>query len=87
VVAQIYRWRVVDRLGKPTIWRRLAEAPHLYPVPPSGAWSLALVDEILSNPKYTGHQVMGRRKTKGGTRQWTPATEWIWTPNPPTRPW
>jgi site-specific DNA recombinase len=82
VVAQIYRWRVVDRLGKPTIWRRLAEAPHRYPVPASGAWSLALVDEILSNPKYTGHQVMGRRKTKGGTRQWTPATEWIWTPEP-----
>jgi DNA invertase Pin-like site-specific DNA recombinase len=82
VVAQIYQWRVADRLGKPTIWRRLAEAPHRYPVPPSGAWSLALVDEILSNPKYTGHQVMGRRKTKGGTRQWTPATEWIWTPEP-----
>ena len=82
VVAQIYRWRVADRLGKPTIWRRLAENPHRYPVPPSGAWSLALVDEILSNPKYTGHQVMGRRKTKGGTRQWTPASEWIWTPEP-----
>ena len=82
VVAQIYQWRVVDHLGKPTIRRRLAEAPHRYPVPPSGAWSLALVDEILSNPKYTGHQVMGRRKTKGGTRQWTPATEWIWTPEP-----
>ena len=82
VVAQIYRWRVIDRLGKPTIWRRLAENPHRYPVPLSGAWSLALVDEILSNPKYTGHQVMGRRKTKGGTRQWTPASEWIWTPEP-----
>ncbi len=25
---------------------------------------------------------MGRRKTKGGTRQWTPASEWIWTPEP-----
>ena len=82
VVTQIYQWRVVDHLGKPTIRRRLAEAPHRYPTPPSGAWSLALIDEILSNPKYTGHQVMGRRKTKGSTRQWTPATEWIWTPEP-----
>jgi site-specific DNA recombinase len=82
VVALIYRWRVVEHLGKPTIRKRLAEAPHLYPVPPSGAWSIGLVDEILSNPKYTGHQVMGRRRHKGGKRVWTPASEWIWTPEP-----
>jgi hypothetical protein len=73
---------VVEHLGKPTIRKRLADAPHLYPVPPSGAWSLGLVDEILSNPKYTGHQVMGRRRHKGGKRVWTPASEWIWTPEP-----
>jgi hypothetical protein len=36
----------------------------------------------LSNPKYTGHQVMGRRRRKGGKRVWTPASEWIWTPEP-----
>jgi recombinase len=87
VVAQIYRWRVIDRLGKPTIRKRLAGHPHLYPVPPSGAWSTGLVDEILSNPKYTGHQVMGRRRHKGGTRVWTPASEWIWTPEPTHTPW
>jgi site-specific DNA recombinase len=40
------------------------------------------VDEILSNPKYTGHQVMGRRKRKAGKKLWTPASEWIWTPEP-----
>jgi site-specific DNA recombinase len=87
VIAQIYRWRVIDRLGKPTIRKRLAASPHLYPVPASGAWSTGLVDEILSNPKYTGHQVMGRRRHKGGTRVWTPASEWIWTPEPPTTRW
>jgi hypothetical protein len=82
VVALIYRWRVGEHLGKPTIRKRLADNPHLYPVPPSGAWSTGLVDEILSNPKYTGHQVMGRRRHKGGKRVWTPASEWIWTPEP-----
>ena len=82
VIALIYAWRVNEHLGKPTIRKRLADDPNLYPVPPSGAWSLGLVDEILSNPKYTGHQVMGRRRHKGGKRVWTPASEWIWTPEP-----
>jgi site-specific DNA recombinase len=81
-VTQIYQWRVVERLGKPTIRARLAA----YPPPPSGAWSLAIVDEILSNPKYTGHQVMGRRRRKGGKKLWTPASEWIWTPEPTHEP-
>ncbi len=40
------------------------------------------VDEILSNPRYTGHQVMGRRRRKGGKKIWTPPDEWIWTPEP-----
>jgi site-specific DNA recombinase len=52
-----------------------------YP-PPGHGWSLALVDEILSNPKYTGHQVMGRRRRKAGKKIWTPPSEWIWTPEP-----
>ncbi len=82
VIRQIYKWRVDDHLGKPTIRARLAADPHTYPPPRSGAWSLAIVDEILSNPKYTGHQVMGRRKRKGGKKLWTPASEWIWTPEP-----
>ena len=48
---------------------RLAADPHAYPPPDVEAgWSLALVDEILSNPKYTGHQVMGRRRRKGGKK-------------------
>ena len=41
---------------------RLAADPISYPPPGPAGWSLALVDEILSNPKYTGHQVMGRRR-------------------------
>ncbi len=49
---------------------------------PAAGWSLALVDEILSNPKYTGHQVMGRRRFKAGKRIWMPASEWIWSAQP-----
>jgi len=83
VIGQIYRWRVSEHLGKPTIRARLAVDPHAYPPPsPTAGWSLALVDEILSNPKYTGHQVMGRRRRKGGKKIWTPPQEWIWTPEP-----
>ena len=82
VIALIYRWRVTERLGKPTIRARLAADPHLFPPPGPAGWSLALVDEILSNPKYTGHQVMGRRRRKGHTKVWMPASEWIWSAEP-----
>ena len=82
VIGQIYRWRVSEHLGKPTIRARLAADPHAYPPPGPAGWSLALVDEILSNPKYTGHQVMGRRRREGGKKIWTPPQEWIWTPEP-----
>jgi site-specific DNA recombinase len=83
IIGQIYRWRVSEHLGKPTIRARLAADPLTYPPPdPTAGWSLALVDEILSNPKYTGHQVMGRRRRKGGKKIWAPPQEWIWTPEP-----
>src|SRR5579859_3805839 len=86
IVTTIYRWRVSDKLGKPTIRARLAADPLTYPPPAIGAWSLAMVDEILANPKYTGHQVMGRRRTKGNKKIWTPPSEWIWTPEPTHEP-
>jgi len=81
VITRIHTWRVSDHLGKRTIRARLAADPHTYP-PPAAGWSLALVDEILSNPKYTGHQVMGRRRFKAGKRMWMPASEWIWSAQP-----
>jgi site-specific DNA recombinase len=81
IISLIYRWRVNEHLGKPTIRARLAADPIAYP-PPGPGWSLAIVDEILSNPKYTGHQVLGRRRHKAGKKIWTPATEWIWSAEP-----
>ena len=82
VIGQIYAWRAGKHLGKPTIRARLAADPGLYPPPGPAGWSLALVDEILSNPKYTGYQVMGRQRRKGGKKVWMPASEWIWSAEP-----
>ena len=83
IIALIYQWRVSEHLGKPTIRARLAADPIAYPPPgPTPSWSLALVDEILSNPKYTGYQVIGRRRRKGGKKVWMPASEWIWSAEP-----
>ena len=88
IIAVIYQWRVREHLGKPTIRARLAADPHAYPPPgPTAGWSLALVDEILSNPKYTGHQVMGRRRRKGGKKYRCRPLNGSGPPNPPTPPW
>ncbi len=86
VITRIYTWRVSEHLGKPTIRARLAADPITYPPPGPAGWSLALVDEILSNPKYTGHQVMGRRRRKAGKKVWMPASEWIWSAEPTHTP-
>ena len=88
VITQIYQWRVREHLGKPTIRARLAADPITCPPPGPAGWSLALVDEILSNPKYTGHQVMGRRRRKARARRYgcRPANG-SGPPNPPTPPW
>jgi hypothetical protein len=54
-------------LGVPTITQRLAADPAAYP-PPDGGWTDAGVRVILANPKYTGHQVFGRHRTRDGRR-------------------
>ena len=70
VVTGLTTWFVLTARGDlaPPPGRWLAADPHAYPPPsPTAGWSLALVDEILSNPKYTGHQVMGRRRRRSTT--------------------
>jgi site-specific DNA recombinase len=83
-VASIYAWRVTDKIGVPTITARLNASPGAYPPPGGNAgWTVSTVRAILSNPKYTGHMVFGRRRTHGGRRS-TPApmSEWLWSPEP-----
>jgi site-specific DNA recombinase len=84
VVAQIYQWRVADRLGANTIASRLNADPHRYPPPGrSGCWQVSVVARILANPKYTGYMVYGRTATKNGKRgHQAPAEKWLWSAEP-----
>jgi DNA invertase Pin-like site-specific DNA recombinase len=81
VVEAIFQWRTADKLGVPTITNRLNASPAAYP-PPGGGWTVHAVRVILANPKYTGHQVFGRRRTRDRRRYHAPADQWLWTPEP-----
>jgi hypothetical protein len=82
VVARIYTWRTVDRLGIPEITDRLNTDHGAYPPPdPAKGWTINGVYSILGNPKYTGRMVFGRRRTQGGRRgRRVPPEQWIWSP-------
>ncbi|HEV2371276.1 MAG TPA: recombinase family protein [Streptosporangiaceae bacterium] len=83
VVAQIFAWRVRDRLGIPAITDRLNADPAAYPPPDRAAkWLVTTVWGILGNPKYTGHMVFGRKRTINGKTRYVPADEWLWSPEP-----
>jgi DNA invertase Pin-like site-specific DNA recombinase len=81
-VEAIFRWRTVKKLGVPTITNRLNDDPEGYPSPGGKGWTDPAVRAILANPKYTGHQVYGRRTKRNG--HVVPATPeaWLWTPEP-----
>jgi DNA invertase Pin-like site-specific DNA recombinase len=86
-VADIFTWRVAGKAGAPTIAARLNAHPAAYP-PPAGTpgWAASTVRAILANPKYTGHQVFGRRRTRNGRRYHAPVSEWLWSPQPAHEP-
>ena len=81
VVAQIFTWRTVGKLGMPTIAARLNADPARYPAPGKG-WTTQTVFAVLGNPKYTGHMVYGRIRKRNGRRVTVPASEWLWSPEP-----
>ena len=83
VVEQIFTWRVVHKLGMPTIAARLNADPARYPAPrPASGWTTQTVYAILGNPKYTGYMVYGRQRTRNGRRVTVPADQWLWSPQP-----
>jgi len=84
VVAQIYTWRVDDKLSIRAITGRLNADPAAYPAPDGKpGWHQPSVAHILANPKYTGYMVYGRtRKTGPGPARPVPREQWIWTPGP-----
>jgi DNA invertase Pin-like site-specific DNA recombinase len=83
VIAQIFTWRVTDKLGMPAIAARLNAAPALYPAPGRTAgWTTQAVSTLLRNPKYTGHMVYGRHRTRNGRTLTVPQDQWLWSPEP-----
>jgi site-specific DNA recombinase len=83
VVAQIFTWRTVDKLGMPAIAARLNADLASYPPPTTGTgWTAQNLAVILRNPKYTGHMVYGRHRRRNGHRTPVPADQWLWSPEP-----
>ena len=82
VVEQIFTWRVVRKLGMPTIAAKLNADPARYPAPTGKGWTTQTVYAVLGNPKYTGHMVYGRIRNRNGRRVTVPASEWLWSPGP-----
>ena len=83
VIAQIYQWRTVGKLGCPAIAARLNADPAAYPPPnPGTGWTAQNVRVMLANPKYTGHMVYGRHRTRNGRRTPVPPDQWLWSPAP-----
>ncbi len=83
VVEQIFTWRVIHKLGMPTITAKLNADPARYPAPRTASgWTTQTVYAILRNPKYTGHMVYGRVRTRNGRRVPVPPDQWLWSPQP-----
>ena len=83
VIARIYTWRTVDKLGCPAIAARLNADPAAYPpLNPATGWTAQNVRVILANPKYTGYMVYGRHRTRNGRRTPVPPDQWLWSPAP-----
>jgi hypothetical protein len=79
----MFTWRTVDKLGCPAIAARLNADPAPYPPPnPGTGWTAQNVRVMLANPKYTGHLVYGRHRTRNGRRTPVPADQWLWSPAP-----
>jgi hypothetical protein len=83
VIARMFTWRTVDRLGCPAIAARLNADPAACPPPnPATGWTAQNVRVMLANPKYTGHMVYGRHRTRNGRRVPVPMDQWLWSPAP-----
>jgi site-specific DNA recombinase len=75
--------RTVDKLRCPAIATRLNADPGAYPPPdPATGWTAQNVRVMLANPKYTGHMVYGRHRTRNSRRTPVPMDQWLWSPAP-----
>ena len=69
-----------------TIAAQLNADPARYPAPRPTEWTTQTVYAILGNPKYTGHMVYGRIRTRNGHRVTVPPDQWLWSPHPAHAP-
>lgn len=94
IVAQMFQWRVGQRMSFQAIADRLNRDLNSYPPPDCnnaaarrGEWTRANVEGILRNPKYTGYMVWNRRTQPGGGRErWNAPSEWVWSAEPTHEP-
>ena len=86
VVAQMFAWRVQDRLGITAIRQRLNTSLATCPAPAGDYWTDETVYDLLANPKYTGHMVWNRKTNLGGHRRRNPPEAWVWSPAPTHEP-
>ena len=83
VIARIFTWRTVDKLGCPAIAARLNADPAAYPpLNAATGWTAQNVRVILANPKYTGYMVYGRHRTRNGHRTPVPKSSGYGPPAP-----
>lgn len=89
VVRRIYEWRCIERLTYQQIADRLnldlVTNPPPVPVNPAaarGCWTWSNVRDVLTNPKYTGHQVWNRHGRKTNKNKLNPISEWVWSHQP-----
>jgi hypothetical protein len=82
-VAQIFAWRVGERMSYAAIAANLDADQSRFPPPmPTdarravGHWTSHAVRGILGNPKYTGYMVWNRRATKRGGKV-NAVTDWV----------
>src|SRR5262249_50453631 len=88
VVAQIYTWRTVDKLGVPEITARLnADHGACRPPDPATGWTTGGVISILANPKSPATWCSAAAApTQDGAASPFPATSGSGLPNPCIRP-
>jgi hypothetical protein len=80
-------WNAPHPLTATQITARLPAGSTGTAYPKEGGWTVSTVTAILANPKYTGHQVFGRRRRipgSGRARRFrtAPREQWLWSPAP-----
>ena len=83
MVAQIFTWRVLGKLGMPAIAARLNADPARYPAPTGKGWTTQTVYAVLRQPEvHRAHGLRPDPQDRSGHRVTVPQSEWLWSPEP-----